>query len=167
MTVSSQDFRNIMAHMAAHVHLVTTDGPAGRAGLTATSVTSVSDTPALMLVCLNGRSETCLKMEKNEHFCINGLTMSDQHIASRFARPALDPSQPQAVGKFETGQWLFESGASPLLQTALYALQCKLVQMVPMATHAVAIGEVMALHEGTLSGKPLLYHQRGYTTLAE
>ena len=39
-----------MAQLASAVHLVTTDGPGGRAGLTATSVCSVSDGPPTLLV---------------------------------------------------------------------------------------------------------------------
>ncbi|MET0746456.1 MAG: flavin reductase, partial [Microvirga sp.] len=38
-------FREGMSRVAGAVHLVTTDGPAGRAGFTATAVTPVTDDP--------------------------------------------------------------------------------------------------------------------------
>ncbi len=46
-------FRDAMAHVGAAVNIITTDGPAGRAGFTASAVCSVTDTPPTLLVCLN------------------------------------------------------------------------------------------------------------------
>ena len=43
--VEKQDFRNAMARLGAAVNIITTDGPAGRAGFTASAVCSVTDTP--------------------------------------------------------------------------------------------------------------------------
>ncbi len=45
-------FRDAMAHVGAAVNIITTDGPAGRAGFTASAVCSVTDTPPTLLVCL-------------------------------------------------------------------------------------------------------------------
>ena len=52
-TVDAAQFREAMSRLGAAVHVVTTAGPAGRAGVTATAVVSVSDQPATLLVCLN------------------------------------------------------------------------------------------------------------------
>jgi hypothetical protein len=46
-------FRDGMARLAAQVHIVTSDGPAGRAGVTATAICPVTDKPPTLLVCLN------------------------------------------------------------------------------------------------------------------
>ncbi|STR46597.1 flavin reductase RutF in pyrimidine catabolism pathway [Klebsiella oxytoca] len=40
-----QSFRDAMAHVGAAVNIITTDGPAGRAGFTASAVCSVTDAP--------------------------------------------------------------------------------------------------------------------------
>lgn len=48
-----QSFRDAMAHVGAAVNIITTDGPAGRAGFTASAVCSVTDAPPTLLVCLN------------------------------------------------------------------------------------------------------------------
>ncbi|HEV7910334.1 MAG TPA: flavin reductase, partial [Methylocella sp.] len=42
-------FRDAMSRVAAAVHIVTTNGPAGLAGITATSVASITDEPPMML----------------------------------------------------------------------------------------------------------------------
>lgn len=44
--VDQQTFRDAMSCMGAAVNIITTDGPAGRAGFTASAVCSVTDTPA-------------------------------------------------------------------------------------------------------------------------
>lgn len=43
--VDQQTFRDAMSCMGAAVNIITTDGPAGRAGFTASAVCSVTDTP--------------------------------------------------------------------------------------------------------------------------
>ena len=50
--ISREAFRDGMAKMAAAVNIITTDGPAGRAGFAATAVCSVTDSPATLLICL-------------------------------------------------------------------------------------------------------------------
>jgi flavin reductase len=42
-----------MAALGGTVTIITTDGPAGRHGMTATAVCSLSDAPPSLLVCLN------------------------------------------------------------------------------------------------------------------
>ena len=52
-TPDKQTFRDAMACVGAAVNIITTDGPAGRAGFTASAVCSVTDSPPTLLVCLN------------------------------------------------------------------------------------------------------------------
>ncbi len=49
---TSDSFREAMSYMAAAVNIVTSDGPGGIAGFTASSVCSVSLDPPTLLVCL-------------------------------------------------------------------------------------------------------------------
>ncbi len=56
LAASSQAYRDGMAHVAGHVHVVTTAGAAGTSGFTAIAVASVSDDPPMLLVCLNRKS---------------------------------------------------------------------------------------------------------------
>src|SRR6516164_3844539 len=57
-TVEPVLFREGMSRLGAAVHVITTAGPGGQAGATATAVCSVSDAPPMLLVCLNRRSQT-------------------------------------------------------------------------------------------------------------
>ena len=66
-------FREAMSRLGAAVHVVTTAGAAGKTGFTATAVCSVSDTPAMLLVCLNRRSNSAPVLAQNGVFCVNTL----------------------------------------------------------------------------------------------
>jgi len=55
--VSKHAYRDAMARFGAAVSVITTDGPAGRAGFTASAVCSVTDDPPTLLVCMNRGSE--------------------------------------------------------------------------------------------------------------
>lgn len=48
VAVDKQDFRDAMARLGSAVNIITTDGPAGRAGFTASAVCSVTDAPYLI-----------------------------------------------------------------------------------------------------------------------
>ena len=78
-------FRVAMSRVAAAVHIVTTNGPAGLAGITATSVASITDDPPMMLFCINKTSPSAARMIENGVFCINTLAPSHEAIAEIFA----------------------------------------------------------------------------------
>ena len=83
--VDATKFREAMSRLGAAVHVVTTAGPAGNAGFTATAVTSVSDEPATLLVCLKRRSRITPVLRANGVFCVNTLAADMQDIADLFA----------------------------------------------------------------------------------
>ena len=66
-------FREAMSRLGAAVLVVTTVGLAGKTGFTATAVCSVSDRPAMLLVCLNRRSTSAPLLAQNGVFCVNTL----------------------------------------------------------------------------------------------
>ncbi|HDL3166296.1 TPA: flavin reductase, partial [Mannheimia haemolytica] len=53
---ASLKFREAMAHLSSAVSIVTTNGVAGKAGLTVSSVCSVTDSPPTLLFCINKNS---------------------------------------------------------------------------------------------------------------
>ena len=84
-TVEVAPFREAMSRLGAAVHVVTTAGPGGKTGATATAVCSVSDAPPTLLVCLNRRSQTNPAVVENGVFCINTLGASGAEIADIFS----------------------------------------------------------------------------------
>lgn len=69
VTASMQAFRDGMSRLGAAVNIVTSDGPAGRLGFTATAVCSISDTPPSLLACMNRRSLQNGPLKRNGVFC--------------------------------------------------------------------------------------------------
>ena len=72
-TVSSELFREAMSCVASAVSVVTTDGAFGCAGMTVSSMCSVSDDPPSVLVCLNKVSPVSEIVRTNGTMCVNVL----------------------------------------------------------------------------------------------
>jgi hypothetical protein len=64
--VDVTDFKNAMSMLSAAVNVVTTDGPAGRHGFTASAVCSVTDNPPTLLVCMNTASRSYENFVQNK-----------------------------------------------------------------------------------------------------
>jgi flavin reductase (DIM6/NTAB) family NADH-FMN oxidoreductase RutF len=155
--VPAKDFREAMSQMTAAVHVITTAGAGGRAGLTASAVTSVSDAPAMMLACIQADSHTLAAIEANGHFCINTLSEADQAVAEIFAgRKGLE-----GEARFSAGAWAQLITGAPVLTGALAAFDCRLIDVRTMATHRIVIGEVVALG-GAQAGAGLIYRNRRF-----
>ena len=74
-----------MAGAATQVSVVTTDGAAGRFGVTVSAFSSVSAEPPLVLVCINRRSPAIAAITANNAFCVNLLGDDQSDIANCFA----------------------------------------------------------------------------------
>ena len=156
-TVDSVLFREAMSRLGAAVHVVTTAGPAGIGGVTATAVASVSDNPATLLVCLNRRSQTNPAVVENGVFCVNTLGDGGAELANIFAgRTGVSGSD-----RFASGDWTVLSTGSPVLVPAVIAFDCRIVEVRSVGSHNVFFGAVEAVRLGP-GGPALVYHDRAY-----
>ncbi|HEY0200522.1 MAG TPA: flavin reductase, partial [Burkholderiaceae bacterium] len=96
---SKTAYRDAMARMGAAVHVVTTDGPGGRVGFTATAVCSVTDTPPTLLVCLNHGASVYPAFQANQALCVNTLGANQQALADLFS------SKTQMGERFAADAW--------------------------------------------------------------
>lgn len=154
-------FRDAMAGVASAVHVVTTIGPQGRAGLTANAVASVSDAPPTVLVCIARLSRTLAVIESSGVFCINTLPGDDAELAEIFAsRRGVD-----GEARFATRDWRQLTTGAPVLTGAVAAFDCRLVAAHDVASHRILIGEVVGLGDfGTRTAEPtsLIYRRRHF-----
>jgi len=156
-TVEPGVFREAMSRLGAAVHVITTAGPGGKAGATATAVCSVSDAPPTLLVCLNRRSQTNPAVVENGVFCVSTLGDSGAEIADVFAgRTGVSGSD-----RFATGEWTTLSTGSPVLASAVIAFDCRIIEVRSVGSHNVFFGAVEAVRVGP-SGPALVYHDRAY-----
>ena len=156
-TVEPAAFREAMSRLGAAVHVITTAGPGGKAGATATAACSVSDAPPTLLMCLNRRSQTNPVVVENGVFCINTLGSEGAEIADIFAgRTGVLGSD-----RFNTGEWTVLKTGSPVLTSAVVAFDCRIIEVRSVASHNVFFGAVEAVRLGP-GGPALVYHERAY-----
>ncbi|MBX3596404.1 MAG: flavin reductase [Rhizobiaceae bacterium] len=158
--IGPQAYRDAMSQFAGAVHIITTNGSAGRRGTTIIAACSVSDSPPMVLACLNRENPNNDVFVKNGNFALNTLAAKHEPLAVAFSGvTGLPPEQRFALAEWDT----IDTGA-PTLVDALAVFDCELVDSKDMATHRVLFGRVTGLRIGD-SVRPLLYHERSYHVL--
>jgi flavin reductase len=151
-------FLHGMSRAAFCVNVVTTDGPAGRAGVTVSAMSSVSadgDNPTL-LVCIHHQSKTAAAIVENGVFCLNVLRDDHTDLADHFG----GRSKFGDGDKFAQGSWLIADTGAPRLADSVVAFDCRVVASQRVGTHHVFIGSVGSVTVGT--GTALIYADRAY-----
>jgi flavin reductase len=159
-TVAPSDYRQAMALAVNGVCVVTTDGRAGRFGITISSLASVSADPALVLVCVRRGIPVHRALTENGVFCVNLLGTIHRELAEAFAGRS---SRGRAY-QFAAGAWTTGTTPAPRLTGAVAAFDCALEQAHDAGTHTVFIGRVAAVI--CAGGSPLLYTGRAYGSVA-
>ncbi len=159
---TGEAFRDAIARLPSGVNVVTTAGPAGKAGFTATAVASVSDDPPTVLVCLNRKSPQNKLMQANAQFAVNLLPKDAVTLANIFAgRTGL-----HLEDRFEHGDWMALATGSPVLTGAVMALDCHLLSFQDVGSHVVYFGTVVATltkpRDPDGAKEVLIYHDRHY-----
>jgi flavin reductase (DIM6/NTAB) family NADH-FMN oxidoreductase RutF len=154
-----QQFLNGMSHAACTVNVVTTDGPAGRHGVTVSAMVSVSaDTPQpTLLVCIHHLSPAADAVLRNGAFCVNVLREDQVHISDSFA----GRSGARGAGKFGCTLWTTQVTGAPSVVDALVAFDCRVTASERIGSHVVVFG---AVHDIAVAeaGAPLIYANRAY-----
>jgi len=131
--------------------VVTSTGPAGPSGLTASAVCSLSLEPVLMLACIDLGSRTLRAVRHSGLLAINVLAHDQQPLALRFA------SKDHETAKFEGVAWRQVDGV-PVLDGVVAWLTGEVQELLPGGDHVIGVAGVTSL--GTPGGEPLV-HQRG------
>jgi cob(II)yrinic acid a,c-diamide reductase len=158
--VEPQAYRNAMSHFAGAVQLVTTNGSAGRRGLTLTACCSVSDNPATVLVCLQKAHEYNRLFIENGVFAINTLSAAHQKLSDAFS----GRFQMTQDERFDLAEWQTLTTGAPVLRDALASFDCRIISVQEHSTHYVVFGEVVGVAEKT-DEEALIYLNRRYHSL--
>ncbi|WP_336767408.1 NADH-dependent FMN reductase RutF [Pantoea endophytica] len=153
--VERDAFRNAMACLGAAVNIITTDGPAGRAGFTASAVCSVTDTPPTLLVCLNRSASVWPIFRDNGYLSVNTLAAGHEDLSTLFG------GKTPMAERFAAADWHTLASGSPLLDGALVSFDCKVAQVVSVGTHDILFCEVQALVRNDET-HGLAWFDRGY-----
>ncbi|WP_088318994.1 flavin reductase family protein [Kineosporia sp. R_H_3] len=159
----AERFVEAMSSLAAAVSVIAVTSPrSGRAGLTATAVTSLSAEPPMLVACLNRSSSLAKALPTTGWFSVNVLAADQQDVAEVFAgRTGLSGED-----RFSAGTWRVHPHGVPVLEGAAATFVCHVGNSMHQSTHTVVIGSV---HDVVLPAgdapTPLMYHRRRFVTL--
>jgi flavin reductase (DIM6/NTAB) family NADH-FMN oxidoreductase RutF len=154
-----QQFLLGMSHAACTVNVVTTDGVAGRQGVTVSAMVSVSaDTPRpTLLVCIHHLSPVADALLQNGVFCVSVLREDQSHISDAFA----GRTGARGAEKFDSARWATQSTGAPRVVDALVAFDCRVTGSDRIGSHFVVFGSVEEISVAG-GGAPLIYANRAY-----
>jgi flavin reductase (DIM6/NTAB) family NADH-FMN oxidoreductase RutF len=154
--VDKAEFCRTCAKFPTGVTVLTVrDAEGGARGMTASSFTSVSLDPPLVLVCVDHKASVMAHLRRSRHVGINILREEQSEISIRFARRGED--------RFQNIEWTEGHHSVPLIQGVLAWLECEIDQMVDAGDHAIVIAEV--LRAEYRDGRPLVYFGSAYHKL--
>ena len=147
-----------MRRLASGVCVLSTTLPGNkRFAMTVSSVTSVSDSPASLLVCINQLvSQQDYLATLGSQFAINVLSVDHQDVSNICA--GREPNR----NRFEIGNWADDETGLPVLADAQAVFICQSDHVTNYGTHKIVIG---AIHKVILNGAdvdPLLYADGSY-----
>jgi flavin reductase len=150
-------FREAMSCVGAAVNVITSAGPAGKVGFTATAVCSVSDTPPTLIVCMNRSSSQSKALKANGVLCVNTLAANQQELSAVFA----GLTQARCEDRFLAASWAALKTGAPVLDGALASFDCIIEHVMEAGTHSVLVCSVsdVAIKD---SGEALVYFRRNY-----
>ncbi|MEV0634808.1 flavin reductase [Streptomyces sp. NPDC050619] len=156
---SQAEFREGMAHLAAAVNIMTTDGPSGRCGITVSAVCSVTDDPPTVLVCLNRESAMHDVFKANSRVCVNVLGGGQQELAMHFAGATKVPM----AERFTWDIWDLDQKV-PVLRDALVTVIGVVKDCKRLGSHSVLFVEIERMRTRR-GGQSLVYFNRGFHRL--
>lgn len=143
-----------MSHFPAGVVIVTTRDATGKVwGFTASSFSSLSMEPPLILVCPAKSAECYPAFVAAQWFAINILSVGDDETAMTFSKRGAD--------KFASANFDADEHGSPLLPTAVATLTCQQFQVYDGGDHSILIGRVTATRLGP-TRSPMVYLNRKF-----
>jgi flavin reductase ActVB len=152
------EFRAAMSAVPAAVVVVSARDDSGFRGLTASSFTSASLEPPMVLVCLERLTGTRDAIAGSGRYAVSVLERTQEFVAERFAgrAPLVGPEWrdvPHDVGE----------GGLPVVRGCVAWFECELRGLLPAGDHEIALGEVTAARRG--QGEPLVLWDRAFWRL--
>ncbi|MCX7561723.1 flavin reductase [Sulfitobacter sp. F26204] len=158
MKSESEEFREGMSRLGAAVNLITSNGPEGCHGMTASAVCSITDSPPTLLVCVNRMNRSHDIFNGNGNLCVNVLGAGHETLSNLFATRGGEE-------RFEDTHWTFGKTGAPVLKDAIVAFDCRISERRTMGSHSVFYARVeqTVLHD--TAAETLIWFDRSYHAL--
>ena len=141
--------------------MVTAERAPGRVhGMTASSFTSVSLDPLLILICVSQSAQMLPLVKQQKRFGVNILKDDQRAMSEYFARTEESDETEKRLGI----RYRWTETGIPLLEDALVHLACNVVDSHIAGDHTVFIAEVESVE--VYDGEPLLYLRGNYRRIA-
>ncbi|MFE0673122.1 flavin reductase family protein [Streptomyces sp. NPDC058867] len=156
---SPELLRSVFRRHAAGVAVITARGEHGPVGFTATSLASVSAEPPMLSFGIGAGSSCWPTVARSAHVGVHLLGEHQRELAATFARSGADRfAAPTA--------WREGPEGVPVLDGVRAWLVCRVVARVPAGDHRIVLAELL-FGQSTGPGRPLVYHQGGFTGLRD
>ena len=119
-------------------------------GLTASSFTSVSLEPPMVLVCISQSARSCRAFIEAGRIAIHMLADDQDEIARAFARRGGDRGQ--------ICSWRANGRGFAILDRYFAVLECRIVDIHAAGGHAIMVASVEALDGPSADKSPLVFH---------
>ncbi|WP_174720043.1 MULTISPECIES: 4-hydroxyphenylacetate 3-monooxygenase reductase subunit [unclassified Meiothermus] len=143
----SAAFKAALARWPSGVTVVAAAWGQERRGMTASSFSSVSLEPPLILVCVDEKAHLLPVLERAGRFAVNLLAEGQERVSAHFAGKPVPDLEPL--------------GADLAIEGALATLYCTVWRLYPGGDHRIVVGKVEEVRLGE-GGHPLLYWNRAY-----
>jgi flavin reductase (DIM6/NTAB) family NADH-FMN oxidoreductase RutF len=154
--IKERELRTVVREYASSVAIITVAWKGVLHGMTATSFTTVSFRPPIVLICLHHLCRTRSLIKASAYFGINFLTEDQYHWSERFAG-----REPEINDRFSGIPIVTGVTGTPILADCLAWLECHVNASHIAGDHTIFVADVVAGNTGT-SGRPLIYHQGAY-----
>lgn len=163
--LSADDFKAAFRNHPAGVAVITADAGDGPVGLTATSVISVSASPALLVFSLSAFSSTAPALARAETLVVHLLGADQMGLAKTFSTSGIDRFA-------DTASWSRLVTGEPVLNDAPTWLRGRIVDRMQAGDSTVVAVQVLQASvaepapEAAADTSPLVYHNRAWHRLS-
>ncbi|MFD0688709.1 flavin reductase family protein [Actinomadura fibrosa] len=154
-TADADALRAAMGSFPTGVAVITSGTGADTHAVTASSLTSVSLDPLLVLISIRSDGKIRHEIEKAEAFTVNILNAGQEHLAREFARR----DRPEGEAALRRIGRLTGPAGGALVPGAVAGLECTLETRYVGGDHVIFLGRVHAIHTAGIDDRPLVsYH---------
>ena len=152
----SEEMKLGMRRLASGVCVISANIEGEHFAMTASSVTSVSDNPASLLVCINKM------VSQQEYFSMQGSVFA-VNILSSHHQPVSDLCAGREPGRdrFSLGDWVVDAKI-PYLSDAQAVFFCETDMMISYGSHQIVIAHIRRVEIANVDFSPLLYADASY-----
>jgi flavin reductase (DIM6/NTAB) family NADH-FMN oxidoreductase RutF len=156
MGIDAQIFKSALAQWSTGITVISTLDDENWIGLTASSFTSVSLNPPLVLVCIGKNLYTHQVLEQSQVFSVSILQDTQLEIAKIFA--GMTDTEDRFAGlDCHTAQT-----GCPILPDVLAWVDCEVRHIYEAGDHSIFVGEVVQADIPNPNGEALAYHNRSW-----